>query len=266
MPAIPKKVVERIAAGIKRFQPIVATAKARDVGESDTVTIITDMLAELFGYDKYADITSELPVRGTRCDLGVKVDGKLVALIECKAVGIELKDAHIKQAVDYAANQGIEWAVLTNATRWCVYRLTFGKPVESELVVDMDFAALSAKGEESAASAFLLCKEGWTRSALGDYHEQRQALSRFYVGAVILSDEIVSRIRRELRRASPDVKIEESQVRAVLENEVIKREILEGERAVSARRKVTRASAQSEKATKQLDPVIVTPNNENKPA
>ncbi len=52
MAAIPKKVEERIVAGMKRFQPIVSAAKARDVGESDTVTIVTDMLAEIFGYDR----------------------------------------------------------------------------------------------------------------------------------------------------------------------------------------------------------------------
>jgi hypothetical protein len=52
--AVPKKVGERLVAGIKEFQPILAAAKARDVGESDTVTIVEDMLAGVFGYDKYS--------------------------------------------------------------------------------------------------------------------------------------------------------------------------------------------------------------------
>lgn len=34
--AIPVKVAERLAAGLKRFQPILSSAKARDVNESDT--------------------------------------------------------------------------------------------------------------------------------------------------------------------------------------------------------------------------------------
>jgi len=42
MPAVPKKVTDRLVNGIKRFQPILAAAKARDVGESDTVVIVTD--------------------------------------------------------------------------------------------------------------------------------------------------------------------------------------------------------------------------------
>ena len=69
MASAPKKVAERIAAGIKRYQPILESAKSRDVGESDTVTIVTDMLADVFGYDKYAEVTSEFSICGTYCDL-----------------------------------------------------------------------------------------------------------------------------------------------------------------------------------------------------
>ncbi len=41
---VPKKVAERLIAGVKHYQPILASAKLRDVGETDTVTIIKDML------------------------------------------------------------------------------------------------------------------------------------------------------------------------------------------------------------------------------
>jgi hypothetical protein len=98
MVSVPKKVAERLASGIKRFQPILTSAKSRDVGEADTVTIIKDMLADVFGYDKYSEVTSEYAIRGTFCDLATKIEGTLQALVEVKAVGIELKDSHVKQA------------------------------------------------------------------------------------------------------------------------------------------------------------------------
>src|SRR5437763_16157849 len=102
MAAIPKKVADRLAAGIKKFQTVLAAQKSRDVGESDTVVIVTDMLAEIFGYDKYSEITSEHAIKSTFCDLATKIEGVLQTLIEVKAIGHELKDAHVKQAVDYA--------------------------------------------------------------------------------------------------------------------------------------------------------------------
>src|SRR5690606_7428578 len=120
MAAVPKKVAARLIAGLKRYQPILSAAKARDVGEADTVTIIKDMLADVFGYDKYSDVTSEHSIRGTYCDLAIKIDGQLETLIEVKAIGLELKDQHVKQATDYAANQGVDWVLLTNGVAWRV--------------------------------------------------------------------------------------------------------------------------------------------------
>jgi hypothetical protein len=43
MASIPSRVESRIIGGIKQFQPILASAKARDVNESDTVIIVTDI-------------------------------------------------------------------------------------------------------------------------------------------------------------------------------------------------------------------------------
>ena len=134
MTAIPKKVADRLVAGIKRFQPILAASKARDDGEADTVRIVTEMLAEVFGYDKFSEITAEYAIRGTYCDLATKLEGSIQALLEVKAIGLDLKDKHVKQAVDYAANQGVDWVVLTNGVHWRIYRVTYGKPIDQDLV------------------------------------------------------------------------------------------------------------------------------------
>jgi hypothetical protein len=49
-------------------------------------------------------------------------------------------------------------------------------------------------------------------------------------------------VRRELRRVSPDVKIDKEEIREVLASEVIKREVIDGEQAVGAKKKVSRAA------------------------
>jgi hypothetical protein len=90
--AIPGKVATRLAAGIKRFQPIVLGAKSRDINESDTVIIVTDMLEGVFGFDNYAEVTSEMMIRSTFCDLAIRLDGKIRVIIEVKAIGLELKE------------------------------------------------------------------------------------------------------------------------------------------------------------------------------
>jgi len=112
--AITKRVADRVSSSLKAFQAVLEQQRDRDVSEADTVTIVKDILSDVFGYDKYAELTSEHSIRGTYCDLAIKIDGKLAFLIEVKAIGHELKEGHVKQVVDYAANQGCEWVVLTN--------------------------------------------------------------------------------------------------------------------------------------------------------
>jgi hypothetical protein len=172
-------------------------------------------------------------------------------LIEVKSIGLELKDAFVKQAVDYAANQGVEWVILTNGADWHVYRVTFGKPINQEMVLSIDFLAVNSKSAGDVDSLYLLTKEGISKSVLGDYQAQRQALSRFFIGATILSDPVLDVIRRELRRMSPDVKIDTEQIKTVLMQDVFKREVVEGEKADEARKKIARSLAKTlRKATK----------------
>lgn len=244
MSSIPSRVVERIRSALKKYQPILEAAKARDVNESDTVVVITDLLQDIFGYDKYNEITSEHMVRGTFCDLAIKLDGKLAFLIEVKAIGMDLKDNHIKQAVDYAANQGCDWVGLTNGIVWRVYKVSFTKPIEHECVVEFDLLALNPRNKDDIATIGVVAKEGWKKAQLDEYHEQRQALSRFTLGALILSDPVVRFIRRELRRVV-DVMVDEEDVRTVIRDEVIKREVQEGDKAVAAARQVSRAEGRA---------------------
>jgi hypothetical protein len=248
MPAVPKRVAERIVNGIKRFQPILESAKTRDVGESDTVTIVVDMLEDIFGFDKFTEITSEQAIKGTFCDLAVRTDNVLQCIVEVKAVGIELKDSHVKQAVDYAANQGIDWVVLTNGVCWRIYSVSFGKPIGQDLVVDFEFCVLNPREDRDVELLYLLCKESWGKSLLVEFHAQKQALSRFFLGAMIVTDPVLQVIRRELRRLSPDVRVEIEELRTLLTDEVIKREVMEGDKAEEARRKIARAAGKSLRA------------------
>ena len=65
MAKIAKKVNERFVKTVLKFQKVLQIAKDRDVNESDTVSILTDILSEVFGYDKYLEITREFAIRNT---------------------------------------------------------------------------------------------------------------------------------------------------------------------------------------------------------
>jgi hypothetical protein len=67
MASIPRSVEDRLIDGLKRFQPILASARTRALNEADTVVIVTDLLADLFGYDKYTEITRSPHSKNVRC-------------------------------------------------------------------------------------------------------------------------------------------------------------------------------------------------------
>jgi predicted type IV restriction endonuclease len=266
---IPKKVVDRLSAGLKRFKPVLESAKSRDVNESDTSMIVTDMLADVFGFDKYNEITREYAIRGTYCDLATKIEGKLQTLIEVKAIGVDLRENHIKQAVDYAANQGVEWVVLTNGQIWKVFSVSFSKPISADLVLELDMLSLEHNDEDAQEDLFLLSKEGVQRSGLDAYNDQLRVRSRFNLAALILSDTVLHTIRRELKRLSPDVRISVDEIRDALVHEVIKRDTIEGEKAAEAQKLVNRAASKAlrqKRSKADADTGVVSVDGEASPA
>jgi predicted type IV restriction endonuclease len=252
--AIPRKVSDRLIAGMKRLRPVIEQQKARDVSEADTVTLVKDLLAETFGFDKYTDLTSEHAVRGTYCDLAVSIDDKLCALVEVKAIGISLEDRHVKQAIDYAANQGIEWVALTNGIIWRMYHVLFSKPIDKQLIGEIDLLVTNCRSESDQEILYLFTKEGFRKGAHAEMRDKKDATSRYVLAALLIENEsVLSSIRRELRRVV-EVNVAEGEIAKVLRADVLKRDVLEGPEADAAKKRVTRRSERSILKKRDDDP------------
>ena len=176
------------------------------------------------------------------------IDSKCACIIAVKAVGLELRDQQVKQAFDFGANQGCDWVALTNGHLWVIYRVTFAKPIDHQVVADINLAALNPRKDKDLELLWLLSKEGWLKSHLDDYAAQQEALSRFTIGALLLTEPVLAVLRREVRRVSPDARIEVEQLEAALQNEVIKRDVLEGDRAQAAKKLIDRAARRALRA------------------
>lgn len=245
--AIPAKIQSRIVEGLKRFQPIVESAKIRDANESDTVVLLTGIFSEILGFDKYLDITTEHAIRGTFCDLALKINGNISIIVEAKAVGIELKDPHVKQAVDYGANKGIDWVILTNGVTWRVYKILFTKPIQHIPVVQFEFLNIKSKSADDLELLYAISKEGIQKNSLENLYVQKQATNKFMIGNLLYTDAVLSAIRKELKGIYPDLKVTTDEIVKVLHNGVIKREISEGEESDDAKKKIAKSLKKKEK-------------------
>jgi hypothetical protein len=235
-----KKVQDRFVAALKGIRPVIEAQKTRDVSEADTVTLVKDILSDVLGYDKYAELTSEYAIRGTYCDIAIRIEGKVWCLVEVKSAGTNLDDKHVKQAVDYAANNGVEWCCLTNGWEWRLYHVIFAKPIDKQLVTHLDLQQLNVKSEDELYRLFTLSKEGFAKGAHCEARDRINATSRHLLAALLVSnDDVIQVLRRELRRIV-DVKVDVEHIIPVLEQQVIKRDCLDGPEAQAAIAKVRR--------------------------
>lgn len=253
MEKIPKKFTDRVLKNLKNYQAVTEAQRKRDVSEADTVTVVKDILADIFGYDKYTELTSEHQIRGTFCDLAIRVSNKLKFLVEVKAAALDLTENHLRQALNYGANQGVEWLVLTNGSEWQFHKVIFGQPLDMEEVARFRLGDITPQKDEDLQLMYLLAREGIVSDAINIFHQRSQLLNRFTVAQILLSDNVLAVMRRELRRLFPDLKVAVENISELLWNEVLKREVLEGEKVKEAQSRIKRAAGRMARAAARAD-------------
>lgn len=117
-----EKAIDRIKKGLRRMNGIVERAIRDDYKEADTRKIVSDMLSEYLGWDKFENVTAEQMIGSRYADYVVKTSDENVFVIEVKQIGLKLKETHLNQARQYAVDEGIDWVILTNGDEWQAYR------------------------------------------------------------------------------------------------------------------------------------------------
>lgn len=216
---------ERVRTALKKFTRPLQDLVARDANEGDTRLLITDLLCDALGYDKYEDLTTEYMVRGEFADYGVRIDKQMVAFIEVKRATTKLGVKHLRQVEMYAVNEGVEWVVLTNGAHWQVYHLTAGLPVSIDLTLDLDLLGPQTTNHK-ADQLFYLSKESFKRRQIDDVWRQSAATSPRALLDVMLSEPVLEAARKELRRRA-GYNVDPADLARMLRASVVKLEVLE---------------------------------------
>lgn len=248
---LPKKFTERVNASIKKYQRVALSHQKADVAEADTVTLVKDILSDVFGYDKYEELTSEHQIKATYCDLAIRVAGQLRLLVEVKSAGSSLADNHLRQVIDYGAHQGIHWVILTNSVEWRLIRIYVAHQISHEEVCRFNLTEVNPKNSEHLGQLYLFAKEGLSTDAMDAFHQQAQLFNRFTVAQILRSEPVLAVARRELRRLFPDLKIGQDALANLIEAEVLKREAIEGDKAKEAAVRIRKAQGKIDRARKK---------------
>lgn len=255
MSNISSKVIGRFKENFAKMQKVLEQAKARDINEADTVAIVSDLLTNIFGYDKYNEITHEYSIKSTYCDLAIKLNNELKFLIEVKAIGISLMDKHYQQALDYGANNGTDWIVLTNGIVWRIYKVKFEKPIHTDFVCEYNLLEMKPKNESDIEKLFILCKEGLNKNAIDEFSQHKSIVNRYCISAILQSDSIVESVKREFKKIDPMIKAENDEVLTIIKNEILKRDVIDTPEANEAIEKYSKAlkKIDKQKNKKKID-------------
>lgn len=196
------KALERVAKGVRKFKSIAQKARANSAQESDTRMIVSAFVSDALGWDAFDNLTGEYRIKGMYADFVIRKDGKHFVIIEVKAIASGLNEKHLFQAVSYAANEGVEWVILTNGAEWRLYRVLFNKPVEHELVFEVSLLDEAMKPKEKADLLYLLTPEAQRKDELEGYYQRMKAISGPNIARLLLDEDVLTKLRAEIRAES----------------------------------------------------------------
>lgn len=203
-PAWVAKDKEALKAHIKKSAKSLVALKERDAVEADTRTFVTDLLVDGLGYDKYEDLTAEYQVKGEFADIGIRVEKKLLAFVEIKRITQDLKDQHLRQAKTYAANEGVNWIILTNGRIWQVYHISNNTPIEHALLFEVDLLAETSPSAK-IEKLWMLSRNALKRGTLNELWKAESALQDTVLAKALLSASVQKNIRAEIRRLTSEL-------------------------------------------------------------
>ena len=214
----------RIQDGLKKYSRIVAQARQRGMNERDTADIVKAMLGDMLGYDPFFDVTAEISVRGQNADYAVLIDRNLQFLLNVKSLSVVPNAAHLLRLSGSSTPHYAEWALLSNADVWSCYRLGVGPDRHAELVFRVSLLDATST-EEKTQLFYLACKEGVQAGALQDYWERVRVLNPGRIASMLLSDDVLNLLRRELQRTA-NYRIDAQSLYALLTRDILRADAL----------------------------------------
>lgn len=214
---LPDAVIKQINQGLDTYRTPLRDARKHGVSEGDTGLLVHGMLADVFGYDRFHEITSEFKIKGNFADFAIKLDGKVTVIVEVKAIGVKLNDQHIFQASSYAAQEGVDWVVLTNGSQWNLYRVEFTKPVNTTKVLTLEFI----DGTPNLDELILVHHFGMQKGVAESFWQRMRALSAANLVKALLDDTVLRELGAHIRRTT-NLRVDVAELRERLIADVLK--------------------------------------------
>lgn len=247
-----------ISKGLKKYIPIFRTTHEQAINEAETSLRISKFFEDVLGYDVFTEISKEHMIKDRYVDYAITIKGKVVFLVEVKQAGIKLKEKHIEQASNYAANSGISWVLLTNGKYWLLYHLTFDEGIQSDQIWSVDLLEDDLK--ILTPKIALLYRKNVSKGELENCLAKAKTLSPKSIIQAIFHEDTLKVVGKLLRKTS-GVRVEEQDLADNIKKMLTKKAWEEiGDIKIKRKRKAIRVKQPAKETTPaQQTPVIQLP-------
>ena len=206
----------KFTQSIKEYKKKFLDKPLGELDESGTRLLINHFLTEMLGYETLSEVKTEYMIKGTYADYVIQIGGKRHFLVEVKALSLNLSSNHLRQSINYGANEGIDFVLLTNGRVFELYKVLFEKPISHELIFSLDLSELSNL-KLIADQLQYLHKDAVLKKGLDVLWDRHSALSPKNLSKLLFSTEVVKFLQKELKKKY-SIKFDE----VVIENAVKK--------------------------------------------
>ncbi len=191
--------VKKTESDLREYRKKYLRKEFSEVDESATRIMVNSFLCDVLGYKELEEIKTEYRIRGTYADYVVQTNRKKQFIVEVKAIQLDLNSKHIRQSTDYAANEGVDWVMLTNGRSIQLYKVLFEKPIRHEKLFEYDLSDL-AQIKTAARSICMLTRRGALRDELNELWAKRCALDPKVLASILYSEDTIKLLRREVKK------------------------------------------------------------------
>lgn len=188
----------RMLLALKSYKKQFLNRDLTELDESGTRLMINSFLCDVLGYLPIEEVKTEYMIKGTYADYVIQLSGVRHFLVEVKALSLQLSEKHLRQTINYGANEGIEWALLTNGKHFDFYKILFNKPIESRKIFSVDLTDGSTLKHDVEHLQFLH-KEAIVKKSLKQLWNKCEALDPLNVAGIIYCKEVVGVLKKLIR-------------------------------------------------------------------
>jgi hypothetical protein len=127
-----------------------------------------------------------------------------------KALSFELSEKHLRQTINYGANEGIEYALLTNGRHFEFYKILFEKPIDARKLFELDLSDITGLKN---ATDFLqhLHRDSTVKNSFKPLWNKCEATDPLNISGILCSDGVINQVKK-LIKGKYDEKCDEDDI------------------------------------------------------